>query len=393
MSRWRTPRLAVAAMFLLNGGLFGVWASRIPSVQRDLALSAGELGLLLLGLAGGAIVAFPVAGFLSDRYGSAPVTKLIALFYGPSLILIGLSDGVVSVAIALVLFGAAHGAMDVAMNSWGAEVERQLGRPIMSSLHAMFSLGAGVGAASGVLAVAWGLDRTPHFVVFTLLAAMPLLWIGNIGWQLDRVNDHAGRLTFAIPKGALLVVGVVAFCASLGEGAMADWSAVYLVSVVEATESEAAAGYTIFSITMVVMRLFGDRIILMLGEIAAGRLAGIVAAIGVGTALVGGTFSTACLGFAVMGIGYAVIMPLAFSRAANDGRQNPGIAVAGVATFGYGGFLLGPVVIGALAELATLKIAFGLLALLAIVVAIAATALAKPAPRREPSEAAAVVTD
>jgi len=393
MSRWRTPRLAVAAMFLLNGGLFGVWASRIPSVQRDLALSAGELGLLLLGLAGGAIVAFPVAGFLSDRYGSATVTKLIALLYGPSLILIGLSDGVVSVAIALVLFGAAHGAMDVAMNSWGAEVERHLGHPIMSSLHAMFSLGAGVGAASGVLAVAWGLDRTPHFVVFTLLAAMPLLWIGNIGWQPDRVNDHEGRLTFAIPKGALLVVGVVAFCASLGEGAMADWSAVYLVSVVEATESEAAAGYTVFSITMVVMRLLGDRIILMLGEIAAGRLAGIVAAIGVGTALVGGTFSTACLGFAVMGIGYAVIMPLAFSRAANDGRQNPGIAVAGVATFGYGGFLLGPVVIGALAELATLKIAFGLLALLAIVVAIAATALAKPALRLEPSEAAAVVTD
>ena len=393
MSRWRTPRLAVAAMFLLNGGLFGVWASRIPSVQRDLALSAGELGLLLLGLAGGAIVAFPVAGFLSDRYGSATVTKLIALFYGPSLILIGLSDGVLSVAIALVLFGAAHGAMDVAMNSWGAEVERHLGRPIMSSLHAMFSLGAGVGAASGMIAVTWGLDRTPHFVMFTLLAAMPLLWIGNIGWRQDGVSDHSGRLTFAIPKGSLLVVGVVAFCASLGEGAMADWSAVYLVSVVEATESEAAAGYTIFSITMVVMRLLGDRIILMLGEIAAGRLGGILAALGVGTAIVGGTFLTTCLGFALMGVGYAVIMPLAFSRAANDGRQRPGIAVAGVATFGYGGFLLGPVVIGALAELATLKIAFGLLALLAIVVAIAATALANPAPRFEPSEAAAVVTD
>lgn len=393
MYRWRTPRLAVAAMFLLNGGLFGVWASRIPSVQKDLALSAGELGLLLLGLAGGAIVAFPLAGFLADRYGSAPVTKLIALFYGPILIFIGLSNGVMSVAIALVMFGAAHGAMDVAMNSWGAEVERHLGRPIMSSLHAMFSLGAGVGAASGMIAVTWGLDRTSHFLMFTLLAALPLLWFGNVSWQRKAKRDHNGRLTFAIPKGPLLLVGIVAFCASLGEGAMADWSAVFLVSVAGATESEAAAGYTVFSITMVIMRLLGDRVILMLGEIAAGRLGGVLAALGVGIVITGGTFSTACLGFALMGIGYTVIMPLAFSRAANDMHQSPGIAIAGVATFGYGGFLLGPVVIGALAELATLKIAFGLLALLAIVVAVAATALAKPAPARGPCEASAVGAD
>ncbi|MGI9505531.1 MAG: MFS transporter [Geminicoccaceae bacterium] len=380
-------------MFLLNGGLFGAWASRIPSVQKDLALGAGELGLLLLGLAGGAIVAFPLAGFLSDRYGSATVTKCVALFYGPSLIAIGLSNGIASIAIALVLFGAAHGAMDVAMNSWGAEVERHLERPIMSSLHAMFSLGAGIGAASGIIAVALGLDRTSHFVAFTLLLAMPMLRTGNVSWQLKTGRDQPGRLTFAIPKGGLLVVGVAAFCASLGEGAMADWSAVYLVSVVEAAESEAAAGYAVFSITMVVMRLLGDRLILRLGESVAGRLGGVFAALGVGLAIVGGTFWTACLGFALMGVGYAVIMPLAFSRAANDRHQSPGIAVAGVATFGYGGFLLGPVVIGTLAELVTLKIAFGLLALLAMVVAGTANALAKPALQRRSSSAKAVVAD
>lgn len=372
----RTPWRAVAAMFVLNGALFGIWASRIPAVAEWHALSHGALGWLLLLLAGGAIVSFPLAGRLADRLGAATVTRAIAVAYVTSLLLIALAPTLPLLAAALFLFGMTHGAMDVTMNVWAAEVERHMARPVMSSFHAMFSLGAGIGAYTGYLAAAQGVDPSVHFALAGIGSAaltLPLAWIG---WTSERRSD-AGASIFALPRGTLLLVGIIAFCSSLGEGAMADWSALFILETTTATEARAALGYTAFSLAMVIVRLTGDHAIRALGPVRAAQLAGITAAIGVALAMFGGVFVTALAGFVLIGAGYAVIMPLAFSRTANDPVMSPGAALAAVSTLGYGGLLLGPPVIGFLAEASSIRAAFGVLALLACVIAALSPAMSR----------------
>ena len=383
MCEWRTPWRAVAAMFLLNGALFGVWASRIPAVATAHDLNPGALGLLLLCLAGGAIAAFPLAGRAADRYGAALVTRTVAVAYALSLIAIAASPSVTMLAALLFVFGATHGAMDVAMNAWAAEVERAGGRPIMSSFHAMFSLGAGLGAATGYLAASVDLGVPAHFAGASIMLAALALAVAAIDWQSRTAPRDDGAPVFAVPKGPLLAVGVVAFCSALGEGAMADWSAIFLVSVAAVGDAQAALGFAVFSGAMVAMRLAGDRAVGYLGPTRTARYGGATAALGSLLAVLGGTFSTALAGFALMGLGYAVIFPLAFSRAANDAAAKPGAAIASVATLGYGGMLLGPPLIGFTADATSLRTAFLLLSGLALLITVLSGSLASnrsPAP-------------
>lgn len=368
MHKFRTPRMAVASLFFLNGAFFGAWAARIPSIKQSFAFEPDTLGLLLLLLAGGAIVSFPIAGKLSDRIGAARVSRRIGWAYALAFVCIGIAPNVWLLGGAVFLFGATHGGMDVAMNAWGAEVERQMGRPIMSSLHAVFSVGAGCGAGFGALAAAAGLGVSLHFIVFAFFLAIACGWLAQVPWASKKAGHENRSRIFSIPKGALLLIGIVAFCSSLGEGAMADWSAVFLVDVTGASEGEAAIGYTVFSVAMVMMRLSGGCIISLLGEVTSARLSGSIAAVGTFLAIFGGSLAIALVGFSLMGIGFALIMPLAFSRAANDPDENPGAAVAGVATLGYGGMLLGPPVIGFIAKFASFPVAFSLIAALSIAV-------------------------
>lgn len=371
----RRAWLAVTAMFVLNGALFGMWASRIPAIAARHGLDKGALGLLLLFLAVGAILSFPLAGRWSDRFGAARVTRRIAMLYTLALLPLALAPGPVTLALALFAFGATHGAMDVAMNTWAGEVERHIGRPVMSSFHAMFSLGAGLGAASGFVAARAGMGTAPHFVIGGALVAVATLWIARIDWPSPTRARAKGDPVFAFPRGPLLLVGAFAFCASLGEGSMTDWSAVFLVDVTRASEADAALGYVAFSVAMVVMRLLGDRVTKRFGPVTTARLAGITAAIGVLMVVGPGTYPAALLGFALMGIGYAVIVPLAFSRATNDPHLSPGVAIASVSTLGYGGFLVGPPLIGFVAEASSIRAAFVILLVLSALIVVLAKAV------------------
>ncbi|MGR3677975.1 MAG: MFS transporter [Paracoccaceae bacterium] len=349
-------------MFILNGGLYGVWASRIPAIAERHALGAGQLGVLLLVLAAGAVVAFPFAGRAADRFGAALVTRGLAVVLAFALIAVGAAPTISVLAVALFAFGAALGGMDVAMNSWAAEVERHMGRPVMSSFHAMFSLGAGLGAGSGFLAGSVALTVPLHFTFAALSATVLMLWVAQISWESQRVEKptHAARKApmFAIPKGPLIAVGLVTFCAALGEGALADWGAIYLVVLTEADEARAALGFAAFSLAMVAMRLLGDRITQWCGPVLAIRFAGSVAVAGSALVVIWPDYSIVLIGFALMGVGYALVFPLAFSRAANDPNLSAGEGIASVATLGYGGVLLGPPVIGFLAEISSLRMAF-----------------------------------
>lgn len=375
MSSPRRVWLAVAAMFFLNGGLFGTWASRIPTVASHHGLDGGWLGLLLLVLASGALISFPLAGRASDTFGAARTTLTIAVAYTLALVMIACAFNLWLTAVALFLFGAGHGAMDVTMNSWAGEAERFIGKPVMSSFHAMWSLGAGVGAAAGYMAVSLDLSLLTHFSLIGITMYVSMVWLGSIGWQSETRPRAAGAKRFPLPHGVLLWVGIIALCASLGEGAIADWSALFLVTVTSATTAQGAIGYAVFSMAMVIMRLIGGGVISRLGPATAARFAGCSATLGVVLAVLSANFMAALLGFFFLGIGYALIMPLAFSRAANDPDTPPGVAIASVATLGYGGMLLGPPLIGFTAHFVTLHYAFGILGLLALLIVFIASSL------------------
>ncbi|MGR3635682.1 MAG: MFS transporter [Shimia sp.] len=370
---WR----AVASMFALNGALFGVWASRIPAIKDLHDLSHSQLGGLLLLLAAGAIVAFPVAGWLSDRRGAAQVTRILGVLNALALFALAMAPGPVMLGVVLLAFGAFHGAMDVTMNGWGAEVERWAKRPQMSTYHAMWSLGAGVGAGTGYLAITLGFGLFMHF----LMAGGGLLFVALLfsqdGW-VSKVNADARESVFSLPKGALILVGLLAMCASMGEGAMADWSAIYLRDEAGMREPWSPIGFAVFSAAMVVTRLSGGLITRLAAPHKVARVCGLIGGGGMVLAVLSPSVWGTLVGFGLFGIGLALIFPLAFSRAANDPDTPQGQALAGVATLGYGGILLGPPVMGFIASATSLTVSFAVLAAMALMITVLAGALKVP---------------
>ncbi|MGF1619802.1 MAG: MFS transporter [Rhodomicrobiaceae bacterium] len=381
----------VAAIFFFNGALFGAWASRIPAIKERLALDEAALGLLLLCMAVGAVVSFSLAGRLTDRYGAAPVTFLTACAYGPLLVALGLAGNVWLLAIALFAFGSIHGGMDVAMNIWGTDVERNRTAPVLSRLHGLYSVGAGVGAVGGALFAAGGVGPLAHFAIFASACALPVLalaWRGRWVSLSRKKSPNAARgpeaPSMTIPRGPLLFVGLTFFASAIGEGAMADWSAVYLVEVLSTSEATGAIGFGIFSAAMVTMRFSGDVLIQRLGRVACARICGIVAATGALTVAAAPTVWACWTGMGLLGLGYSLIAPLAFARAAADPDHSSGTAMAAVSTLGYGGFLLGPPLIGFVAAASSLRVSIALLAGLALMITLLAAHLHISGSRREP---------
>lgn len=361
-------RVAVAILFLMNGGLFGTWVSRIPAVQTGRGLSHATLGLALLAIAAGALVAMPLAGRLAARFGSHRVCQLCAVFYALALPMLAIAPGFMLFVTVLVGFGACHGALDVAMNAQAVVVEKRYRRPIMSSFHALFSVGGLAGAAIGGLVASFGVSPTPHFIgaAVTLLAVAVVIAFPHLipDQQLGSRREHSkAGSRFSLPPRALLAIGAVAFCAMVGEGAMADWSGVFLKQALQASDGFAAAGYAAFSATMVGTRLCGDALSTRLGPVNLVRLSGAVAVLGMIFVLVGPSPGMAMLGFALVGAGFATVVPVAFSAAGRASGVSPSAALATVTTIGYLGFLVGPPIIGFVAEWLGLR---GALALIVI---------------------------
>ena len=382
MPAFITPWRAVAAAFALNGVLLGCWASRIPAVVSNLGLSESALGVLLLFMGAGALVSFPVAGRLSDHFGAVRITRWIAAAYLLTIVLVGLSGTTALMAGALLLFGMCHGAMDVTMNSWASEVESHMARPVMSSFHAMWSLGAGLGAAGGYLATSTGTGVALHFTLAALAAGVLFGPFLLLDWASVIRRSAVGGTVFALPRGPLIAVGMVALGSGLGEGAVADWSAVFLRDALGADESRATLGYAAFSVAMVGMRLSVDRVIARLGPVTVARAGGVVAAAGYLLCVLTTVPWVGLAGFVLVGVGLAAVVPMAFSRAANDPEIPAGQAIASVATLGYGAMLLGPPAIGFIAHATSLRTAFLVVAACAALIAVLAGSLRAPAVGR-----------
>ncbi|MBD1548361.1 MFS transporter [Roseibium aggregatum] len=369
-------RRAVATIFFLLGTLIGIWASRIPDIKAVLGLDEAGFGLVLLTMAFGAFVAFPIIGRQIDRVGAARITRWLAVL--TLILFVGLAAGTsVPVMVPLVFaVGFCIGALDIAMNAWGAEVEQALHKPVMSSYHGLYSLGAGVGAAVGAGAIRLGLSVPQHFVLWGLLMAIMLAFVLHIPWTSEpQAPEKRKGPLLAIPKGALFFVGIMALIAALGEGAVTDWAAVYQIEELGFGSSQAAIGFALFSGAMVVMRLAGDQLIARFGPVPVARLSGLAAAIGAVMLVIGTDIWLIWAGCVIMGLGNAVIFPLAMSRAAADPVMSKGAALAAVATLGYGAFLFGPPVLGFIGTAVSLRAAFGLVAVLALLIFLLAGAL------------------
>jgi MFS family permease len=351
----RANRRAVTVAFLANGLTTATWLSRIPAVRDDLALSASTLGLVLLGLSAGVLLALPVAGGLVPRLGSRRVVALGAALAVVSLPAVGLAAGPWTLAATLLLFGAGNSTMDVAMNAQGAAVERGYGRSIMVGLHGAWSVGALLGALAGSLAAATGLAVLPHFtitaVVIAVLTGATLPWLRIV----DRTGRSAGAPRLAWPHGALVPLAMVALASSLGESTASDWSGVHLRDIVGVDPGRAPWGFVAFTAAMVAARLSGDVVTRRLGASTVVRLGGSLAGLGFVLVAAVPTLPAALIGFAMVGLGVAPIVPLVFSAAAAVGRS-AGEGIGAVATVGYGGFLAGPPIIGFVADRFDLRV-------------------------------------
>jgi MFS family permease len=357
-------RLAVLGIFFLSGFGFASWAVRIPAVQEKLGLGEGLLGVALLGMSVGSLVSMPLAGWIVSRLGSRLVVGATALAYSLALPLLAIAPSLALLLPALALVGAATGSLDVSMNAQAVAVEKGQGRPIMSSFHAAFSLGGLAGAAAGGAVAAAGVGVAPHLagVAGVSLVAFVIAYGQMLPAGVDR--GEGGDPAFARPTRALAGLGVISFCVLLGEGAMADWSAVYLNGTLGTGPGLAAAGFAAFSATMVAGRLLGDRLIARFGPVALVRAGGAVSALGLGVSLTVAQPVAALVGFGCAGLGFSIIFPAALSAAGR--AKSAGPAIAAVATTGYFGFLVGPPSIGFAAE------AVGLGGALFIVVALGA---------------------
>jgi MFS family permease len=360
-------RAAVTALFVLDGAVFGSWAARVPDVAAGVGADHRTLGIALLCLSLGALVCMRVTGTWCARFGAGRVAAVAAVAVSAGAVLPGLVTSVPGLCGALFVFGAATGMVNVAANSVGVEVEARVGRPILSGLHAGFSLGGlgGAllgGAVSSVLGVTAHLTLVAAAGLFVGAWALPTL----VGARRTAGTPRApGRTAGARrrPTAVLVVLGAIAGCTAFGEGALTDWGALLLREQLAAPATVAAAGYAGFSLAMAVGRLAGGRLLQAMGErrlLVGGTL---LAAVGALAAVTTSSLAVALAGFVLVGLGLANVFPLAIARAGLLGGAK-GIALS--TTVGYTGLLGGPPVIGLLAESAGLAVAVGSVAVLAL---------------------------
>jgi len=370
VSRW--PWFATVAVFFSHGLLFSSWTAHIPQVKSHLHLSNAALGVALLGAPLGSVMAMLISTRLLPRLGSRRMVRVGLLGYCAAGPLVGLAGSLSALFIAMFVWGAFQGALDVSMNTQAVSVERSSARPLMSGFHGCWSIGAFAGAGLGVIGVAAGLSLTHQL----LLLGVPVLLVGVVltahmlpeGASTASTRD-GGRLSVRRLSRPVLVLGGIAFASMLCEGASADWASVYLRGPLHSSAATAGLGYTAFALVMVIIRLSGNR---LLARFRARRVLPVLSAIAVGfiAGLIGDRESAAIAGFACLGIGLALIVPTVFSAAGRLPGLNPGTAIAAVSACGWLGFVCGPPLIGGLASATSLPAALGLLPVLTACIAV-----------------------
>ncbi|MGW0548914.1 MFS transporter [Streptomyces altiplanensis] len=367
-------RIALTVFFALDGFLFAGWVVRIPAIKEQTGASASDLGLALLGVSGGAVITMMLTGRLCRRFGSHPVTVACGVLLSLSIALPAQTHSTLALGLVLLVFGASYGGINVAMNSAAVDLVAAMRRPVMPSFHAAFSLGGMTGAGLGGL-VAAHLSPTAHLLgltgtglVVTALAAPALL--RNRVPSPERLQgqpENGPRPLRGTARKAVALFGVIALCTAYGEGALAEWGTLHLQQDLHAHPGVAAAGYSLFALAMAAGRLSGTTLLERLGQTRTLVAGGALAAAGMLLGALAPATWLVLLGFAVTGLGLANIFPVAVARA---GELAGPSGVAAASTLGYGGMLVGPPVIGFLADWFSLPVALTTVAVLAAVSAL-----------------------
>ena len=367
----RTPALlATGTVFWINAFLFGLWVTRLPEVRDTLSMTEGALGIALFFIPLGALTAMRYISRLVQRMGAVRVTLGTVLVYGPVMVLPFMAVNSWQLCAALFFMGTVMGTMDIAMNAVAASIEQTENRVIMPSCHGFWSLGAMSGAGLGSLSLAFEIDAR----IQALLAMLLLfgIYFVFLRYQLiSKENEDAEQETAWVwPGKELLGLAFIGFCAFQGEGAVADWSAIFLRDTAMATSYQAGLGFAGFSLTMTLGRLNGNGIVARWGANGVLPIAFIISILGLALVIPGNGW-LAIAGFTISGLGFSLIVPIVFSEAARAPGISASQGITAVAGIAYIGFLIGPVLMGGIAEFFSLRAGFifiGIMLVLALIV-------------------------
>ena len=359
---------ATRAIFFVSGFGAASWAPLVPVLRERLAIGDDLLGVLLLCIGIGSLLVMPVAGVLAERIGCRRVLIVSAVLYAASLLSICFVNSFWMAVPVIFFFGGLMGCVDVVMNIAAVIVEQGIGRRIMSGMHGFWSLGGFVGA--GLYGVWVGLAGLTAFQSTLIAAVLMLVLTAVFGRHLIPYGGGGGGSLIAIPRGIVAFVGVTAFIAFLSEGAVMDWSGVYLTTVRGMDLSLAGMGFSVFSGAMLLMRFLGDHVIQRVGQFPVAVGGALLAFVGILLVMFAPVNTLLYLGFFAIGIGSANIVPVFFSLMGRQSVMPVGTAVSAVSTMGYLGILAGPAAIGFVSAQTNLMTAFGMIAALCIVQAL-----------------------
>jgi MFS family permease len=360
-------RVAVKLIFFINGFIHANLAARFPRLQELFGINDGTLGFVLLSSSVGALLAMPFTGWLIIRNGSRRITIFSVFLYCLFVPLIPLMPGLIGLIIIFFIGGLTAGMLDVSMNSQAVMVEQQHEKPIMTSFHALFSIGMFAGAFCGSLFIELQTSLFIHLVVIVGVSLAGAAWARyHLIHDKPKTKEVDGP-AFRLPNAAMVSIGVIAFCCMLGEGAMADWSTNYMENIAHANKSIAPFGLSAFALAMTIGRFFGDGARIRLGDRKLMIFSGLVSIVGISITLLFNNPYSVITGLFIVGIGLSSIVPIAYSIAGNTKDLPPGVGLAMVTTVGYSGFLFGPPLIGLLANWQSLRIALSLVAFLFVV--------------------------
>ncbi len=356
-------RVALGALFFFMGICFASWAARIPDIQAKFQLSEGELGTLLLCLPIGSMLGLPIAGWSVHHYGSRIVILICSFAYALSLPLIGLAPNLWVITPVLILFGMLGNIMNISLNTQALGLENQLGKSILASFHGVWSMAGFTGAGLGAGMIFLSFSPAAHYVVVALLSILMILLSQKFVINDKRASGEEGGLVLRKPDSLLLRVGLISFLGMMAEGCMFDWSGVYFKKIVEAEPELVSLGYVCFMGAMASGRFVTDKAINRYGKIPVLQVSGILIFLGLLLAVLFPSLYTAALGFLMVGFGVASIVPVSYGIAGRSKLYSPSVALAMVSTLSFFGFLVGPPLIGFIAEAFNLKISFALIAI------------------------------
>jgi MFS family permease len=353
-------RIAVKIAFFLNGFIYANWVSRLPRIQELYGADNGTIGIVLLSMSLGAVIAMPFTGWFIIKHGSRRITLFALILYCAFVPLIPFMPGLVVLIILYLAMGIITGMLDVAINAQAVMVEKEYQKPIMTSFHALFSIGMALGAWCGALFADLKVELPTHLAIVVAASLVAAFWASrNLIYDTPDKNAISEGPLFRVPSGALVAVGVIAFCCMMGEGAMADWTVNYMENVVNASAAIAPIALSAFATAMTLGRIFGDKARASWGDSKLISVGGVTATVGLAIALLFPFTYPAIMGFFLVGLGLSTIVPITYSIAGSTKDLPSGVGLAMVTTVGYAGFLFGPPIIGFIADLSNLR--FGLL--------------------------------